>query len=83
MGDFKMTERKDFGVLYGQKTTEDALLIYSSYEDSKASPKTGDFIILTPRDEDDYKFLARIEAEIYDEDYNDYPAKAIILSLTL
>lgn len=38
-------ERKDFGVLYGQKTTEDALLIYSSYEDSKASPKIGDFIV--------------------------------------
>jgi len=61
-------ERKDFGVLYGQKTTEDALLIYSSYEDSKASPITGDFIVLTPRDEDETKFLARVEAEIYDED---------------
>ncbi len=59
---------KDFGVLYGQKTTEDALLIYSSYEDSKASPQTGDFIVLTPRDEDGQKFLARVEAEIYDED---------------
>ena len=35
-------ERKDFGVLYGQKTTEDALLIYSSYEDAKASPSLGD-----------------------------------------
>lgn len=61
-------ERKDFGVLYGQKTTENALLIYSSYEDSKASPQTGDFIVLTPRDEDGRKFLARVEAEIYDED---------------
>jgi len=61
-------ERKDFGVLYGQKTTEDALLIYSSYEDSKASPITGDFIVLTPKDEDETKFLARVEAEIYDED---------------
>ncbi|HAB50902.1 MAG TPA: hypothetical protein DCE80_01760 [Ignavibacteriales bacterium] len=61
-------ERHDFGVLYGQKTTEDALLIYSSYEDSKASPQTGDFIVLTPRDEDGRKFLARVEAEIYDED---------------
>lgn len=60
--------RKDFGVLYGQKTTEDALLIYSSYEDSKASPQTGDFIVLAPRDEDGKKFLARVEAEIYDED---------------
>ncbi len=61
-------ESKDFGVLYGQKTTEDALLIYSSYEDSKASPQTGDFIVLTPRDEDGQKYLARVEAEIYDED---------------
>ena len=61
-------ERHDFGVLYGQKTTEDALLIYSSYEDSKASPQTGDFIVLTPRDEDGPKFLARVEAEIYDSD---------------
>jgi DNA helicase HerA-like ATPase len=60
--------KRDFGVLYGQKTTEDALLIYSSYEDSKVSPQTGDFIVLTPRDEDGYKFLARVEAEIYDED---------------
>jgi hypothetical protein len=62
------TEKHDFGVLYGQKTTEDALLIYSSYEDSKASPQTGDFIVLTPRDEDGRKFLARVEAEVYDED---------------
>jgi len=61
-------KRKDFGVLYGQKTAEDALLIYSSYEDSKASPQTGDFIVLAPRDEDGKKFLARVEAEIYDED---------------
>ena len=61
-------QTKDFGVLYGQKTTEDALLIYSSYEDSKASPQTGDFIVLAPRDEDGKKFLARVEAEIYDED---------------
>ena len=60
--------KRDFGVLYGQKTTEDALLIYSSYEDSKASPSTGDFIVLAPRDEDNHKFLARVEAEIYDED---------------
>lgn len=63
-----MTEKVDFGVLYGQKTTEDALLIYSSYEDAKASPKTGDFIVLTPKDEDGTKYLARVEAEIYDED---------------
>ena len=63
-----MNSKKDFGVLYGQKTSEDALLIYSSYEDSKASPQTGDFIVLTPRDEDGKKFLARVEAEIYDED---------------
>ena len=63
-----MTERTDFGVLYGQKTTEDALLIYSSYEDAKASPKKGDFIILTPKNEDGQKFLTRVEAEIYDED---------------
>jgi len=60
--------RKDFGVLYGQRTTEEYLLIYSSYEDSKASPNTGDFIVLTRRDEGGEKFLARIEAEIYDED---------------
>ena len=60
--------KNDFGVLYGQKTTENALLIYSSYEDSKASPDTGDFIILAPRDEEGRKFLARVEAEIYDED---------------
>ena len=63
-----MDRINDFGVLYGQKTTEDALLIYSSYEDSKASPKTGDFIVLAPKDEDGIKFLARVEAEIYDED---------------
>jgi hypothetical protein len=61
-------ERKDFGVLYGQKTTEDALLIYSSYEDAKASPQMGDFIVLTPKDEGGTKYLARVEAEIYDED---------------
>ena len=61
-------ERADFGVLYGQKTTEDALLIYSSYEDSKSSPSVGDFIVLAPRDESGHKFLARVEAEIYDED---------------
>ena len=61
-------QKHDFGVLYGQKTTEDALLIYSSYEDAKASPQTGDFIVLTPRNEDGHKFLARVEAEIYDED---------------
>jgi hypothetical protein len=61
-------ERKDFGVLYGQKTTEDALLIYSSYEDAKASPKMGDFIVLTPKDEGGSKYLARVEAEVYDED---------------
>jgi DNA helicase HerA-like ATPase len=63
-----MERKADFGVLYGQKTTEDALLIYSSYEDSKASPQTGDFIVLTPKDEDGTKYLARVEAEIYDED---------------
>ena len=63
-----MEERKDFGVLYGQRTTEEYLLIYSSYEDSKASPTTGDFIVLTQRDEGGTKYLARIEAEIYDED---------------
>ena len=62
------TGKADFGVLYGQKTTEDALLIYSSYEDAKASPQTGDFIILTPKDEGSIKYLARVEAEIYDED---------------
>ncbi len=63
-----MIEKNDFGVLYGQKTTEDALLIYSSYADSKASPKTGDFIVLSPRDENGAKYLARVEAEVYDED---------------
>lgn len=63
-----MAERTDFGVLYGQKTTEDALLIYSSYEDAKASPKKGDFIVLAPRNENGHKFLARVEAEVYDED---------------
>ena len=63
-----MSDRKDFGVLYGQRTTEDALLIYSSYEDAKASPLTGDFIVLTPKDDGGTKFLARVEAEIYDED---------------
>src|SRR5690606_24969875 len=61
-------QKQDFGVLYGQKTTEDALLIYSSYDDAQASPQLGDFIVLTPRDEDGVKFLARVEAEIYDED---------------
>src|SRR5882762_11576955 len=63
-----MEKRSDFGVLYGQKTTEDALLIYSSYEDAKASPKMGDFIVLTPKDEGGTKYLARVEAEVYDED---------------
>ena len=63
-----MSQAVDFGVLYGQKTTEDALLIYSSYEDAKASPQTGDFIVLTPKDEGNTKYLARVEAEIYDED---------------
>lgn len=63
-----MSKHADFGVLYGQKTTEDALLIYSSYEDAKASPQTGDFIVLTPKDEGSTKYLARVEAEIYDED---------------
>lgn len=63
-----MTTKADFGVLYGQKTTEDSLLIYSSYEDAKASPQTGDFIVLTPKDEGNTKYLARVEAEIYDED---------------
>ncbi len=63
-----MSNKKDFGVLYGQKTTEDALLIYSSYEDAKASPQTGDFIVLTTREGDGDRFLARVEAEIYDED---------------
>ncbi len=62
------TTKADFGVLYGQKTTEDALLIYSSYEDAKASPQTGDFIVLTPKDEGSTKYIARVEAEIYDED---------------
>lgn len=60
--------KKDFGVLYGQRTAEEYLLIYSSYEDSKASPNTGDFIVLTQRDEGGVKYLARIESEIYDED---------------
>jgi DNA helicase HerA-like ATPase len=63
-----MEKRSDFGVLYGQKTTEDALLIYSSYEDAKASPKIGDFIVLTLRTESGIKYLARVEAEVYDED---------------
>lgn len=63
-----MSTTADFGVLYGQKTTEDALLIYSSYEDAKASPQTGDFIVLTPKNEEGTKYLARVEAEIYDED---------------
>jgi hypothetical protein len=63
-----MADRTDFGVLYGQRTTEDALLIYSSYEDAKASPKKGDFIVLTQKDESGVKFLARVDAEIYDED---------------
>ena len=61
-------ERKDFGVLYGQKTTGDALLIYSSYEDAKASPKIGDFIVLAPKNEGGQKYLSRVEAEVYDED---------------
>jgi DNA helicase HerA-like ATPase len=69
MRGFNMNQdKRDFGVLYGQKTTEDALLIYSSYEDYKESPRTGDFIVLAPRDEDGAKYLARVEAEIYDED---------------
>lgn len=63
-----MPERTDFGVLYGQKTTEDALLIYSSYEDAKASHKKGDFVVLTPKNEEGQKFLVRVEAEVYDED---------------
>ncbi len=63
-----MSQRSDFGVLYGQKTQDDALLIYSSYEDSKASPSVGDFIVLSPKDGSNPKFLARIEQEVYDED---------------
>jgi hypothetical protein len=63
-----MEHRSDFGVLYGQKTTDDELLIYSSYEDAKASPKIGDFIVLTPKNEGGTKYLARVEAEVYDED---------------
>ncbi|MDD4901767.1 MAG: ATP-binding protein [Patescibacteria group bacterium] len=63
-----MISKENFGVLYGQKTTEDALLIYSSYADSKASPQTGDFIVLAPKDESGIKFLSRVDAEIYDED---------------
>lgn len=65
-----MTDSTDFGVLYGQRTTgqEDVLLIYSSYQDAKASPKKGDFIVLTPKNEDGHKFLTRVEAEVYDED---------------
>ena len=43
-----MSNKADFGVLYGQKTTEDALLIYSSYEDAKASPQTGDSVDIFP-----------------------------------
>lgn len=60
--------RTDFGVLYGQKTSGDDLLIYSSYQDAKSSPKMGDFIVLAPKNEDGVKFLARVEAEVYDED---------------
>ncbi len=56
--------KADFGVLYGQKTTEDALLIYSSYEDAKASLQTGDFIVLTPKDEGNTKYLARVLAKL-------------------
>lgn len=63
-----MSQKSDFGVLYGQKTQDDVLLIYSAYEDSKASPSVGDFIVLTPKDESNPKFLARIEQEVYDED---------------
>jgi DNA helicase HerA-like ATPase len=63
-----LEKRSDFGVLYGQKTTGDSLLIYSSYEDAKASPRIGDFIVLTPKNEGGTKYLARVEAEVYDED---------------
>src|ERR1041385_2432532 len=55
-------------VLAAQKTRESALLIYSSYEDAKASPKIGDFIVLSPKNEGGTKYLARVEAEVYDED---------------
>lgn len=63
-----MQNKKDFGVLYGQKTTEDYLLIYSGYEDSKSSPCLGDFIVLAPSKEEGTKYLARIDGEVYDED---------------
>lgn len=63
-----MDQVSDFGVLYGQKTQDDILLIYSAYQDAKASPNVGDFIVLTPKDESNPKFLARIEQEVYDED---------------
>ena len=63
-----MSNNKDFGVLYGQKTTEDYLLIYSGYEDAKSSPSLGDFIVLSPSKEEGTKYLARIDAEVYDED---------------
>ena len=41
--------REQISNFIGQKTTDDALLIYSSYEDAKASPNKGDFIVLTPK----------------------------------
>lgn len=63
-----MDKKNDFWVLYWQKTKEDFLLIYSSYSDAKSSPKIWDFIVLTPKDEEWDKFLARVEEEIYDED---------------
>ncbi len=34
----------------------------------KASLQTGNFIVLMPEDEGNTKYLARVEAEIYDED---------------
>ena len=60
-----MAERTDFSVLW-TKNNGRCFTIYSSYED--ASSLKGDFIVLTPKNEDGQKFLTRVEAEIYDED---------------
>ena len=55
-----MNNKADFGVLYGQKTTEDALLMTPLMRTLKASPQTGDFIVLTPKDDGARKFLLRV-----------------------
>ncbi len=44
------------------------ILVLFTVKKHKASLQTGNFIVLMPKDEGNTKHLARVEAEIYDED---------------